>query len=144
VIVGDGAQRPLLEQRSRELGLTPATVQFRGSQVVSAPVYRAADVLVLTSDNEGTPNVVMEAMASGLPVVASRVGGVPELVRDGETGFVLAADDEEGMAAKLQRLIGDRDLRERMGRQARRYMESFHALNRLPGYLGSLYQAVLS
>jgi glycosyltransferase involved in cell wall biosynthesis len=100
-------------------------------------------VLVVTSDWEGTPNVVLEAMASGLPVVATDVGGIRDLVRNGETGRLVARDDEADLAAAVVSLVADRSVRERYGKRARKFVEEHHALARLPANLGSLYDAVL-
>ena len=82
-------------------------------------IYDQADILVLTSDFEGTPNVVLEAMASGLPVVGTRVGGVPEVVRHGETGYLVELDDNEQIADTLLTLIDSIQLRAEMGSRAR-------------------------
>ena len=83
-------------------------------------------------------------MAAALPVVATRVGGVPELVQHGETGFVADAADEDAMAAALLKLVEDQRLRCSMGRQGRAYIEANHALQHLPGRLAALYEAVMS
>ena len=83
-----------------------------------AEAYLAADVFVLPSLEEGTPLVLAEAMGCGLPVVASRVGGTPEVVRDGEEGLLVPARDVAALAQALSRLIEDGELRERMGRRA--------------------------
>jgi glycosyltransferase involved in cell wall biosynthesis len=72
----------------------------------------------MTSDHEGFPNALLEAMSQGRPVVATRVGGVPELVRDGEDGFLTSGDPVE-IAARLRSLLTDRAMRERMARSAR-------------------------
>jgi glycosyltransferase involved in cell wall biosynthesis len=144
IIIGDGCERGFLEQRSRELGLTSDDVEFRGWVVVTAEAYRNADVLVLTSDNEGTPNVVMEAMSAGLPVVATRVGGVADLVRHDETGFLADTTDEDAMVAALLALVEDESLRRTMGLAGRAFIEANHALQHLPGRLASLYAAALS
>lgn len=148
VIVGSGRQtqdrRPELERQAAELGLLPDGVEFMGAVTEMAPIYRAADVLVLTSDYEGTPNVVLEAMASGLPVVATRVGDVPEIVRHGETGYLTDATDEASMTEALLQLVGDRSLRMEMGCRARKYVEAERSLNRLPKLLADLYRVALS
>jgi glycosyltransferase involved in cell wall biosynthesis len=147
LIVGPGCQnedlREELENQSRRLGLSPEVIQFRGGVSDSRMVYREAGVCVLTSDYEGTPNVLLEAMASGLPVVAAKVGGVPDIVQHGLTGFLLEPDDIEGFVAALVKLVNSSELRMNMGRRARSYVEENHALRRLPAYLEGLYQAAL-
>jgi Glycosyltransferase len=144
MIVGDGPERMQLEQQAAELGLLPDAIEFRGPQAEMASIYRDADILVLTSDREGTPNVVLEAMASGLPVVATRVGGVSQIVQDEQTGYTANPDDEERLTSLLLKLISDRALRMRMGCRGRDYIESNHSLNRLPNLLAGLYEVALS
>jgi len=147
LIVGPGCQnedlRPELEHHARQLGLFPDVVQFLGGVPDTRAVYRESAVCVLTSDHEGTPNVLLEAMASGLPVVAARVGGVAEIVRHGQTGFLLAPDDVEGFAAALARLVKDVGLRAQMGQRARGFVEANHSLHLLPTYLNRLYGMAL-
>jgi glycosyltransferase involved in cell wall biosynthesis len=147
MIVGPGCQnedlRAELENQARRLGLSPESVQFRGGVSDSRKVYREAAVCVLTSDYEGTPNVLLEAMASGLPVVAAKVGGVPEIVQHELTGFLLEPDDIDGFVAALVKLVNSSQLRRNMGRRARNYVDENHSLHRLPSYLEGLYQAVL-
>jgi glycosyltransferase involved in cell wall biosynthesis len=148
LIVGPGRPNEVLgselEQQARRLGLLPDLVQFRGSVADTELVYREAAVCVLTSDYEGTPNVLLEAMASGLPVVASKVGGVPEIVRHGQTGFLFEPDNLEGFASALAQLAMNPQLRDEMGRRARTFIEENHSLHRLPAYLENLYQPLLS
>jgi glycosyltransferase involved in cell wall biosynthesis len=143
-IIGDGPARLQWEKRAVELGLPPETVTFRGAMPVTAEVYRAAHILVMTSDFEGTPNVALEAMASGLPVVAYRTGGVPEVVQHQETGYVADMGNEDSMVDYVRTLAERSDLRDRMGRQARRHIETHYGLNRLPGVLSRFYEEVLS
>jgi glycosyltransferase involved in cell wall biosynthesis len=88
-----------------------------------ASLLAEADILVRPSLLEGMPLAVLEGMAAGLPVVASRVGGTPELVRDGETGFLVEPGDPEQLADRICRLIGDAGLRAAMGRRAREVVE---------------------
>ncbi len=132
-----------LEAQAARLGLLPERLQFLGGVSTMAPLYQQADICVLTSDFEGTPNVLLEAMASGLPVVATRVGGVPEIVQHGKTGLLLDRDDEEGLVAALLELAKDPRRRMEMGRHAREYVEKNHALERLPGFLQNLYDLAL-
>ena len=148
LIVGPGCQnedlRPELENQARRLGLSPDIVEFRGGVSDTRFVYREAAVCVLTSDHEGTPNVLLEAMASGLPVVAARVGGVPDIVQHGRTGFIFEPEDLEGFAAALARLTKSSELRTKMGQRARAFVEENHSLHRLPAYLERLYQLALA
>jgi len=143
-IVGHGPLRESLEHQARELGLLPDVVEFRGAIDDMASIYREADILVLTSDWEGTPNVLLEAMASGLPVVANRVGGVEEVVRHGTTGYLGEVDDENTMIISLLKLIGNPQLKQQIGRAARDYVVSNHSLGRLPELLTRIYEDVLS
>lgn len=142
VLVGDGPLRAQLEKDAHDLGLLPGGVEFKGNMVDVAPIYREADICVLTSEHEGTPNVLLEAMSSGLPVVATRVGGVPGIIKEGETGFVV--DDEAGLYAALLKLVDDPAGRAQMGQRARSFVEQNHALRGLPGKLADLYRQMFS
>lgn len=147
LIIGPGCQnedlRWELENQARGLGLFPDIVQFRGSVSDMRSAYHEAAICVLTSDFEGTPNVLLEAMASGLPVVATKVGGVPGIIRHGQTGFLLEPDDLDGLVAALVELTKNSQLRREMGRGARACVEANHCLQRLPEYLAGLYQRAL-
>jgi len=138
-IVGDGPERQMLTRQAEELGLVPGTIEFAGAVNNISEVYMRADVLALTSDWEGTPNAVLEAMAAGLPVVATRVGGVPEVVQAGETGFLVEPDDTEAFTESLLGLINNPQLRTEMGKRARRYVEANHSPDRLLESLASIY-----
>lgn len=145
IVVGDGPLREQLEQKARELGLFPDRVEFVGSVPDVRQIYQQSDILVLTSDHEGTPNVVLEAMACGMPVVAAAVGGVPDLVRHGETGcLVRPENDEEGFVDCLLGLVRDPKARQQMGQKAREHVESHYSVERLPGFLLSLYERALA
>lgn len=143
LIVGSGPLRAELEQLAHGAGLYPNAVQFCGSVADVNVLYRKADLLLLTSDHEGTPNVVMEAMASGLPVVATAVGGVPDLVQNGTTGFLAGPNEEQGLAEAISKLLKDDALRFEMSRRARALVEERHSLNSLPAQLEVLYRRVL-
>jgi glycosyltransferase involved in cell wall biosynthesis len=142
-IAGDGPLRAWLEATAAEVGFKPGEVQFTGQVDDMLAWYRAADVFLLTSGYEGTPNVVLEAMASGLPVVATRVGDVPEVITDGVTGYLAQADDEDGLADRLELLLRFPELRERMSRVSRAHIAANHAAQNLAGYLRSLYGGLL-
>jgi glycosyltransferase involved in cell wall biosynthesis/peptidoglycan/xylan/chitin deacetylase (PgdA/CDA1 family) len=123
LIVGDGPDRPTLEGELRQLGLE-SRVRLAGERHDVPDLLAAADVFVLSSVSEGLPVSVLEAMAAELPVVASRVGGLPELVRDGETGLLVEPRNPEQLAAALGRLVADRDLCRRLGAAGRAVVES--------------------
>jgi glycogen(starch) synthase len=119
VVAGDGPERALREQQARELGVADR-VRFLGSvprdEVLG--LFRAADASVLPSSWENYPHTVVEALAVGCPVVATNVGGVPEVVRDGENGLLVPAGDVDALASALARVLGDDELRERLARAA--------------------------
>jgi glycosyltransferase involved in cell wall biosynthesis len=129
-MVGDGPDRVQLERRAHELGVIRDTL-FLGYQEDVAPFYSAFDTLVLPSSNEGTPVSAIEALAAGRPVVATRVGGVPDVVRDGEDGFLVETGDTVELAARLAQLARDPELRERMGQQGRERVLPRYAVDRL-------------
>jgi glycosyltransferase involved in cell wall biosynthesis len=114
LIVGDGPQRPALEALAASLGVA-GRVQFAGHHQETAAFYAQFDIFALSSDTEQMPLSVIEAMASGLPVVATRVGDVPLMVAEENAGFITPLDDA-ALAAALAAMSGDRDARQRIGR----------------------------
>jgi sugar transferase (PEP-CTERM/EpsH1 system associated) len=132
VIVGDG---PLLEDlRSLADGIGIAeAVHFVGYQPHSAPYLRAMDVFALTSRSEGMPQAVLEACVMGLPVVASRVGGLPEVINDGVTGILCEPEDDQGTADALCVLIGDPQKRRELGAAAKARVEANFSVARMAG-----------
>ena len=109
-----------------------------------ASFYAAFDALVLPSSNEGTPVSVIEALAAERPVVATRVGGVPDVVRDGEDGFLVEAGETGDLADRLEQLARDPELRERMGRRGRERVLPRYAVERLVEDVDELYRSLLS
>ncbi|TMK28492.1 MAG: glycosyltransferase family 4 protein [Actinobacteria bacterium] len=142
-LVGDGPDRPALERRAHELGIMRQTL-FLGYQEDVGPLYAAFDALVLPSGNEGTPVSVIEALAAGTPVVATRVGGVPDVVRDGEDGFLVEPGASDELAQRLAQLAGDPDLRQRFGASGRARVLPRYAVDRLVDDVDRLYRALLS
>ncbi|MGH3080495.1 MAG: glycosyltransferase family 4 protein [Gaiellaceae bacterium] len=128
LIVGDGPERPALEAELRRLGIDDR-VRLAGEQGDVCALLADADAFVLPSRSEGLPVSILEAMAAELPVVASRVGGVPELVVDGESGFLVSPGDPQELATALERLVGDPDLRRRLGAVGRVRAETRFNLN---------------
>lgn len=140
IVVGDGPLRGSLEEQSHALGLRDA-VEFWGEVSNVADAFRAADICVLASESEGTPNVLLEAMSCGLPIVATRVGDVPHIVKEGETGVLINIDDD--LVEALSPLVDDRSLREEMGQNARAHMVGNYSRAKLPDYLSDLYSSVV-
>jgi glycosyltransferase involved in cell wall biosynthesis len=143
-IIGDGPLRGELERRAAALGLTRDAIEFVGKVPDPRLSYRYGDVLLLTSDYEGTPNVVMEAMACGLPVVATNVGGLADLITHGETGFLYEPGDAANPVTLLERLLGQPRLATAVRRRARDFIEQHHSSNLLPETLVRLYSKVLA
>jgi glycosyltransferase involved in cell wall biosynthesis len=120
-IVGDGPDRAALEDPARATG-----VELLGERDDVPAQLAASDVFVLSSRSEGLPLSVLEAMAAGLPVVATAVGGVSEAATDGETALLVPPDDVDALEQALTRLLGDRELRRRLGAAGRaRVLERF-------------------
>jgi len=115
VVAGEGDQRDLLERRAAELGLS-GRVRFLGAEPRDRvlELFRAADAAVLSSSWENFPHSVVEALAVGTPVLATRVGGVEEVVRDGENGLLFPPGDAEALAAGIRRYFDDESLRDRL------------------------------
>lgn len=132
VVIGDGEQRPALERQVRDHGLGRA-VRFAGAQPRSAMAawYAAADVYCLPSLYEGFPLAVLEAMAAGLPVVASAVAGVPEAVEDGVTGRLVPPEDVTALARALAEVAADPSAAQRMGEAGRRRVEEEFAIPKI-------------
>jgi glycosyltransferase involved in cell wall biosynthesis len=123
LLVGDGPSRRELERLVDELGLASA-VRFVGAVADTRPYLAEATVVALTSPYEGSPNALLEAMASGRPVVATAVGGVPELIEHGREGLLVEPTDE-AVASALTEVLGDPESASRMGARARARAEAF-------------------
>jgi glycosyltransferase involved in cell wall biosynthesis len=142
VLAGDGTCRQNLELQVRELRLEHK-IHFLGRRSDIPELLGASDVFVLPSQNEGNPLSLMEAMAAGLPVVATAVGGVPELLEDHKSGFLVAPGDWEAMGGAMLRLLENIEMRRTMGAfAAQRAVESFSAQHMAKGYM-ELYERSL-
>ncbi len=142
-LVGDGPDREAVEQLAHDLGIARQTI-FVGYQHDVAGYYGLFDVLVLPSGNEGTPVVAIEALAAGTPVVATRVGGVPDVVEDGTDGFLVPVEDVEALAAALERLARGPELRRQMGRAGRERTLPRYKVERLVDDVDALYRELLT
>jgi len=124
LLVGYGSLRSQLEADARALGVADR-LEIAGPQLDVAAYLAAADLVVVPSLNEGMGRVLVEAMALGRPVVATRVGGIPTVVADGETGSLVPPDDPPALARAVSELLKDPGLRQRMGEAGRRRAEQF-------------------
>jgi glycosyltransferase involved in cell wall biosynthesis len=142
VVVGDGELREELtaSAEARALG---ERLRWAGFRRDIPDVCFASDVVMLTSDNEGTPVSLIEAQAAAVPVVGTDVGGVRSAVRDGETGILAAADDEAGLAAAVTAILEDPDRAARMAAAGRRHAATSHAIERLVDDHDRLYRKLL-
>jgi glycosyltransferase involved in cell wall biosynthesis len=143
LLVGDGPLRAELEERARALGIAER-VRFTGSRRDIPEVLAASDVFVLASLFEGHPLSVMEAMAAGRPVVATSVGGVPEMVRSGETGILVPTGDVAALSGALRQMLESPELRRRMGASAARTAAEHFDISRMAGAYERLYEEILA
>jgi N-acetyl-alpha-D-glucosaminyl L-malate synthase BshA len=142
-LVGNGPDRPALEAQVASRGLT-ADVEFLGEQIDLPAVLRGADVFLLPSETESFGLVALEAMACGLPVVASAVGGLPEVIADGETGFLCPMGNVGAMAAAARRVLDDPSLQARLGAAGRRRAETLFRMDPAVDRYVDIYRRVLS
>jgi glycosyltransferase involved in cell wall biosynthesis len=126
MIVGDGVEMPNVRAELTALGIEPFSLLPGARDDVSRHLA-ALDVFVLSSRMEGMPLVVLEAMAAGLPVVATAVGGMPALIKDGETGFLVPAGDEQALRARLTSLRGDPESGRLVGARGRAHVSARHS-----------------
>ncbi len=141
-VIGDGPERARLEATARSLGLDDR-VRFFGAlpREQALAHVRAADAVVLSSAWENFPHGVVEALALGTPVIATRVGGVPEVVHDGENGLLVAPGDVDAFAGALRRYLGDGELRARL-RAAAAPSVADYAPDRIYGQLEAILEGV--
>jgi glycosyltransferase involved in cell wall biosynthesis len=132
IVAGDGPDRHLL----------PETIGFVGPDEVSE-LYRRAAVVVVASSAEGLPNVVLEAMAHGKTVVATPVGGIPTVIEEGKTGLLVPVRDAAALRAAVERALGDRELRQRLGAAARKRVDGYCSWSRVTDATLAVYAAAV-
>jgi glycosyltransferase involved in cell wall biosynthesis len=139
LIVGRGPLLEKLQQQVQQLGIA-SQVTFLGVRYDIGALLAAADAFVLSSAWEGMPNVVMEALAAGTPVVATRVGGVPELVDSGRSGFVVPPRDPGALSQAMQQLMAlPPEQRQKMGRTGRNHVSTHYSLAAMADRWMALY-----
>ena len=142
-LVGSGSELEALRARARAHGVLHA-ITFLGHQDDVSACLSVNDIFVLPSRSEAFPNAVLEAMASGMPIVASRVGGIPELVEDGHTGFLVASGDAQALADRVCRLMANPPFAARLGETARARVQARYSFDRMVSAFEGIYLAELT
>ncbi len=142
LVVGDGELRQTLEQQTAALGLTDA-VRFLGWRADIDRLYADIDVVALTSRNEGSPVALIEAMAAGVPVVSTEVGGVADVVEHGVSGLLAPMDDAAGIATHILTLLADPVMRRTMGQHGRAKVAATYDAGRLVSDIETLYEDLI-
>nr|NJM02124.1 glycosyltransferase [Desulfobacula sp.] len=133
MVIGDGPERQKLEAMAKNL--TEADIRFAGNRLDVPDLLWQMDLFVLPSLNEGISNTILEAMASGVPVIATRAGGNPELVTDGETGALFTPGNQDQLAGLMEKFLKDEPLRKLTGKKAREsVIQRFSMTNMAAGY----------
>jgi len=143
LMIGDGPERPKVEQYCREHGICSA-ITFVGSLPLIEEVLVGADLFLLPSESESFGLSALEAMACEVPVIATTIGGLPEVVTDGETGYLLPVGDVSGMAAAALKLLGDEGLRQQFGAAARRRAVEVFSQDAVVARYRAIYERVVS
>jgi glycosyltransferase involved in cell wall biosynthesis len=143
LIIGGGRREAEMRQLAESLGLA-GRVHFLGQRDDVPDLLAALDLFVLPSHQEGVSLALLEAMAAGLPVIAAAVGGLPEVVADGESGLLIPAGDPEALAAALERLLGDPEFAAKLGSNARRQVEANYSAERLGREINEIYEELVA
>jgi glycosyltransferase involved in cell wall biosynthesis len=142
LVVGDGPELPQLRSLASELGLSSGGVTFLGERDDVPALLRGADVLVLCSEDEGFPNVILEASAAGLPILTTPAGDAARMVQPGRNGWILPFGDAQGLAGELIRLAGSPELRAQLGSFGRDVVAPEYDLLHLASRLQDIYASV--
>ena len=142
-IVGNGSQLAYLEERVGLLGLSQK-IHFYGTTDEVEEVFVEHDVFVLSSKWEGLGLVIMEAQASAKPVIATHVGGIPELITQSQTGYLVPPSDPDALALQMADVIEQRAFAMRIGEQAREYARSHHNIKRMVMQYETLYESLVT
>ncbi len=142
ILVGDGPEAQNLKAQTRALGLGPESMLFLGRREDVPNLLKQADMLVISSDHEGFPNVLLEAMAARLPVITTPAGDAGEVVQEGTTGFVVPFNDTEAMVDRMVRLAVSHNLRRQLGEAGRHRVAQHFGFQSLTEQLLSLYGSI--
>lgn len=139
LLAGDGPERAALENLARQLGIA-GRVRFLGKADEPERILQASDLFVLPSFTEGMPNSLLEAMATGLPCIATRVGGIPDLIANGQNGLLVPPGDPKALAEAMDHVLGDPQGAARLGVEARRTVEGTYSIDRVAERYVALYR----
>lgn len=142
IVIGDGELRSELEEYTDGLDIREHVI-FTGFRADLPDIYADTDIIVLSSYNEGTPVSLIEAMTAGVPIVATKVGGVSDLIHDGVTGLLVPAGDADALAAGVIRLLDDPALRKQMGENAKKAVYPKYDVSNLVKNMDELYNMLL-
>jgi glycosyltransferase involved in cell wall biosynthesis len=142
LLIGDGPLREKLKFKVKSLGLENNII-FAGRRDDIPELLSIMDIFILTSLSEGLPNVILEAMASGLPVIATKVGGIPEVVENGKSGALVEPRDYPAIAGGIIRLLQDKYLRQEMGRRGRGIAEVKFSIERMVRDYENFYENLI-
>ncbi len=142
LFVGDGNYRKDLEEMVREFGLNN-NVQFLGFCDNIEEILQTSDLFVLPSISEGLPNALLEAMACSVPVVATSVGGIPEVIKDGFNGILVPTRNETALSEKIVKLAKDREYMMKLGKEGRKSVESHYSLQKQIEEFQSVYNELI-
>jgi glycosyltransferase involved in cell wall biosynthesis len=143
LIVGEGNEKPALQALIRELGRTDR-IRLLGYRADTRELYQAMDVFALSSYREGLPNVLLEAMALEVPVVATRIAGIPRLIRDGENGLLVEPGDEGELGRAVSGLLRSPEERARLSQAGRRTIEAGYSFRARMEKVRALYDRLLA
>jgi glycosyltransferase involved in cell wall biosynthesis len=141
-LVGEGPLRPYLRAKVQQLGIDHRT-EFLGQVRDVFPILRESDMFVLPSRAEGMSNALLEAMTCGLPCIVANIPANAEIIQDGKNGLLVNVDDDEDLAKAIVRLAKNQELREKLGREAIRTIESHYSIDRVAEQYIALYQNLL-
>ena len=134
-LVGPGLDDKFLKSKL----ITSVFIEPLGSQLDITSILKHTDIFILTSRSEGLPNVVLEAMSMEIPVVATNVGGLPEIIKEGESGFLVPSGDGDQMVKKIVTLIDNYETRVKMGRNGAHYVKSNFSMEKMVSHTQNLY-----
>lgn len=143
MIIGEGPEGEQLKSKVRAYGLDGQVI-FTGLIKNVVPFYKAFDIFTLTSLTEGVPMTILEAMASGTPVVATRVGGIPQIIEHGQTGLLVDSNDLKGLYLAFEQLIYDSALRKKLAEAAFQFVQKEYSLEEMTKAYSQIYQEALA